>query len=1143
MQINFGKHAGKDISEVPQDYIQWAAENIKGPRGDLFRAVLGDSDDKKYTVITKPSQIEELLNYIDTYEELAFDTETTGLSHVTDKVIGFSLSGKENTAYYFPLFYWNGEKLVVIQDNFDQAKYVLEHLIGKKLITWNGSFDVRMVNSNFAIDLRNYLYAEGQVLKHLIEEEGDFALKKVALAIQEYIGFNVEEQANEEQVELKANVEKNGGSITKGNFEMYKADLPILGKYACADADLTLRVYKYYKKKAEEEGLLDFYFEEVMPLYREVTITMEEKGVKLDLDLIQKNKENIEKDIIKLEEEIIDDLFNYDQVQKWYQDKLGEIDAKPSGNFVQELVEQKRLNLPKTKSGKYSVSKKTIEKLEDGLLKDFLQGKSELDKKTEKNIKEKLYIKKNNKKINISSKPQLKEVVFNYLGETPLKKTDKGAPKLDDDMITKLAESGYKWAKLLGDYNKLIKIRGTYIDRFLDNHIDGEYYFSYKQWGTLSGRYGSDAQQLPRPKEEGQLSEIVLNYTNSIRSFFISEEGRKFIDCDYESLEPHCVHKDSKVLTTSGYKSISEVRVGDFINTKYGIRKIINKWNSNKKTLQIVTKKGVLRCSSDHKVYVEDVGWTKAEDLKVGDVLEECKTFQEFYDDINLPLYLKRAHRSIGQLTITENTAWMLGAFLGDGVFCTSSSKYVGICGLEQDEVVNHFKNILESLGARLKKYEDFRTNGMVSYRCHDSWLVDIFKKTFILADDNGKKLYIPNYILNSTRTIRLSFLAGIIDTDGTFNKTKSELSISTKSPELASNLCTLGNSLGLDFRINLSHKNNHKVYQVRSTSISNNRLYELGIQHYTICKRKKIKEKIKVGKKELPKAVILEINKLENNDMVDITVDENEEFICDNLRVHNCFAHVSGDEKLIEIFNKGQDFYSTIAIATEGLVGYSADKKADNYLGKLAPELRQKAKAYALGIPYGMTAYALSKKLEVPEEEAQRLIDNYLDAYPQLKAWMLRTIRFATANGYITSELGRKRHLNKLKTLHKIHGKRLLDFKYRRKLMARKEKDEVISMYMDYKNEKNNSINYQIQSMSASIVNRSAIKINQEFAHRNIDAWVCAQVHDQLIANVPEDKLEECLEIMQDKMENTVKLKLKLKAPPEVADNWRDGH
>ena len=90
-------------------------------------------------------------------------------------------------------------------------------------------------------------------------------------------------------IELKESIKKNGGETTKLNFEIYKADMDILSKYASADTDLTLRICNLYLDKLREEKLEKFFFEEeVMPIYREVTIPMEAAGVDLDVELIEK---------------------------------------------------------------------------------------------------------------------------------------------------------------------------------------------------------------------------------------------------------------------------------------------------------------------------------------------------------------------------------------------------------------------------------------------------------------------------------------------------------------------------------------------------------------------------------------------------------------------------------------------------------------------------------------------------------------------------------------------------------------------------------------------------------------------------------------------------------------------------------------
>ena len=765
------------------------------------------SINKNYHIISHDLQVYQALKHIEESEFMAFDSETTGLNVRKATVIGVSFSGKEGTAYYVSRFSWNTETEQLDQMVSEEAFVnIVEKVAEKELLMWNASYDCRVMFNNFGIDLKKSLAADVMLMKHTVNEDAFFGLKKTAIELQDHLGMDMEAAANEEQVELKENVKKNGGTTTRANYEMFKADLPVLGKYACADADLTLRIGNYYLKVLEEEGLLDFFFDsEVMPLYKEVTIGMEEKGVDLDLKKIRLAKENIEKDIAMLEGRVLRGIISTDEYLEWESVKAASLfPAKSTGKFGQRFVKVSGLDLPLTKAGKYSLSMKNLIDAEDEeTLALLFNCFDRIDLTKVQDIQRELFLEDEKVSFNISSKKQMGEIVFDYMGIKPLATTPTGLGKFDDTFIEYLGTiDSIKWAKDLSNYNKLIKIKGTYLDRFLDNEEGGKYYPSFKQHGTISGRYGSDLQQLPRPKEEGELDEIVLGYVNIIRGFFIAGEGRMFVDNDYESLEPHV-------------------------------------------------------------------------------------------------------------------------------------------------------------------------------------------------------------------------------------------------------------------------------------------------------------------------------------------------------------FAHVSGDEGLRNIFRNGHDFYSTIAIQTEGLEGVSADKKADNYLGKVMKQVRQAAKAYSLGVPYGMTAYALAKTLEVSTEEAERLIDGYLDGFPELKAWMKRSELLAKTQGFVTSEVGRVRHLPKVKELFEKHGDKLLDYKYRNKLIKKhtrrlgkdEAKKQVGGIYQDYKNGLNNAKNFQIQSLAASIVNLSAVEINREFKRRKIDGWVALQIHDQLVMNVPREKAEECKLFIQDIMENNYKLSLQLKAPAELATNLLDGH
>ena len=771
--------------------------------------------EKKYYTVQDKETLKLLHQHIVDSEVIAVDTETTGLNPRKDKIVGWSVSGDEGVGFYLPTLVWNfdvGELQVQTIDGTSTetiSKNLLKLLIDKKLVFHNASFDVQFIKNYFGIDLLPYVWVDTGLLVHTVYEEGafgygnPFGLKSIAIMNQKELGLDVEKAANEEQVELKESIKKNAGQTTKALYEIYKADLDILSKYASADTDLTLRICNLYLKKLKDEGLEKFFFEdEVMPIYREVTVPMEAHGVDLDMDLLNRIHDEIVKDQRENKEIVMKSLLAIPEVKEWVvATSMTNYPVSHKGNWAQTLVQRYSLPLPKSeKTGKYSLTQKYIEELDDSNVKQFLLtgDKSLLEDVEKARISMSLWKESNDGDyVNIQSKKHLGEIVFKYMGIKPKvsgANTKSGRDKFDMSMVEELSKT-YAWAENLRIYNKLLKIKSTYVDRFRDRNEDGRYYFYFKQNGTVSGRYGSDAQQLPKPLEEGEDAPIIMKYVNIVRAFLTAGEGRKVIDADYESLEPHC-------------------------------------------------------------------------------------------------------------------------------------------------------------------------------------------------------------------------------------------------------------------------------------------------------------------------------------------------------------FASVTGDENLREIFRKGWDFYSTVAIQTENLEGVSADKKADNYLKKLDPIKRNKAKAYSLGIAYGMEAYALKMTLGVDQKEAERLIKGYLDGFPQLAEWRERSREEVKAYGRITNYVGRIRHLPRVKQYYEKFDNRLMDWRFRKQLEATYGKDKVIKAYRDFRNGLNNCLNFQLQSLAAAVVNRAALVINRKAKELGIDACVQAQVHDQLIINCDKKDVDMFAPIVQEIMENTTKLPgVTLKAPPEISDNWRDGH
>jgi len=516
--------------------------------------------EKKYYTVKDSETLRLMVQHIKESDTIAVDTETTGLNPRKDKIIGWSVSGAEGIGFYIPTLVWNFKEgtldlqTIEGESTEDLSKKLLNLLIKKKLVFHNASFDIQFINNYFGINLLPYVWVDTGLLVHTVYEEGafgfgnPFGLKSIAIMNQEALGLDVEKAANEEQVILKESIKNNGGSVTKESFEIYKADLDILSKYASADTDLTLRICNLYLAKLKEEGLEKFFFEEeVMPIYRDVTVPMEAHGVDLDIELIEKIHGEIVEDQKKNKEIVMKSLLAIPEVQKWVE-RTSVQAFKPSnkGTFAQRLVERYSLPLPKSdKTGKYSLTKSKIEELEDSDIKEFLlTGDLTILPKSELLLISRQLWKESNDGdlINIQSKKHLGEIVFKYMGIQPKVSgalTKSGRDKFDMDMVKDLAKE-YAWAENLRVYNKLLKIKSTYVDRFRDRQEDGRYYFYFKQNGTVSGRYGSDAQQLPKPLEPGEDAPIIMKYVNIVRAFLVAGKGRKVIDCDYESLEPHC---------------------------------------------------------------------------------------------------------------------------------------------------------------------------------------------------------------------------------------------------------------------------------------------------------------------------------------------------------------------------------------------------------------------------------------------------------------------------------------------------------------------------------------------------------------------------------------------------------------------------
>jgi DNA polymerase-1 len=251
-------------------------------------------------------------------------------------------------------------------------------------------------------------------------------------------------------------------------------------------------------------------------------------------------------------------------------------------------------------------------------------------------------------------------------------------------------------------------------------------------------------------------------------------------------------------------------------------------------------------------------------------------------------------------------------------------------------------------------------------------------------------------------------------------------------------------------------------------------------------------------------------------------------------------FAHVSGDVPLQKIFHEGLDFYSEVAIRTENLTGVSSHKKADNYLGKVSKTARQNAKAYALGLAYGMTGYKLKFTINTSEAEANNLVQQYYIAFPNLKALIDKSRYDAETKGFVISQAGRVRHLPDAKRIFEQYGEAIRDDlqlwkKYNGTSLYKQAKlDRKV-----YKNAVNNAMNFQIQGLAASIMNKAAIKLARVIKSEGLNTLILANVHDELILDVPESEINIVGPLVKQIMQDTTKLSVPLVVDPQFGNSY----
>ena len=218
--------------------------------------------------------------------------------------------------------------------------------------------------------------------------------------------------------------------------------------------------------------------------------------------------------------------------------------------------------------------------------------------------------------------------------------------------------------------------------------------------------------------------------------------------------------------------------------------------------------------------------------------------------------------------------------------------------------------------------------------------------------------------------------------------------------------------------------------------------------------------------------------------------------------------AHVAGIEPLRDAFRRGADIHAATAAQVFGVPAEGMD-----------PLLRRRAKAINFGIIYGISAFGLARQLSIERGEARAYIDAYFERYPGIRGYMEETKAFARDRGYVETVFGRRCHVRGID-----------DRNAARRAFAERQ-----------------AINAPLQGSAADIVKRAMIRMQPALDAAGLGARMLLQVHDELVFEVPEDRIEDTAAVVRRVMERATLPALELEVPvvvdTGVGATWEEAH
>ena len=214
------------------------------------------------------------------------------------------------------------------------------------------------------------------------------------------------------------------------------------------------------------------------------------------------------------------------------------------------------------------------------------------------------------------------------------------------------------------------------------------------------------------------------------------------------------------------------------------------------------------------------------------------------------------------------------------------------------------------------------------------------------------------------------------------------------------------------------------------------------------------------------------------------------------------CIAHLAEDPGLIAAFEAGDDVHTAVAAQVWNLKPDQVDS-----------ETRSRAKMVSYGLAYGMEAYGLAQRLDIPRGEAEEILNSFFTAFPAVREYMDRSIEEARKKGYTETLFGRRRRIPELSS----------------------------SNFNVRQAGERQAMNSAIQGLAADIFKVALIHIDKHIEENSLLSRLILQVHDEVILEVPPEEKDDALKKVPEIMQNAFDLRVDLEVNMSFGSTWAD--